>query len=108
MNLSEVGNHAASCWEEIPSHHPNVSIDGFIVMPNHVHGIIVLSGPEILPKLRKSNEIRQIAELSSVHPKTGSLGTVVDRGRTANLYRKIETWQCHVSTVDRLQHYGQT
>lgn len=29
-------------WDEIPSFYPNVDIDAFVVMPNHIHGIIVL------------------------------------------------------------------
>ncbi len=82
-DLSDIGNHASGCWNEIPSHHPDVNIDEFIVMPNHVHGIIVLSGPEHLPRLRRSNEIRRIAEFSSVHPKTGSLGAVIGSFKSA-------------------------
>jgi putative transposase len=32
-----------SCWDEIPSHFP-VDLDAFVVMPNHVHGIVLLLG----------------------------------------------------------------
>jgi len=38
--LNEYGKCVEQCWREIPIHFPNVSIDEFIVMPNHVHGII--------------------------------------------------------------------
>lgn len=31
-----------ACWIEIPSHFP-VELDAFVVMPNHVHGILVYS-----------------------------------------------------------------
>ena len=55
----------------------NVGIDEFVVMPNHVHGIIVIGGPDRLPQLRKRGEIRRIAALSEVHPRPGSLGAVV-------------------------------
>ena len=30
------------CWLELPYHYPHVSLDAFVVMPDHVHGIIVL------------------------------------------------------------------
>ena len=40
MNLSEVGEFAVECWLEIPVHFPFVKLGEFIVMPNHVHGII--------------------------------------------------------------------
>jgi REP element-mobilizing transposase RayT len=30
------------CWLDLPSHYPHVSLDAFVVMPDHLHGIIVL------------------------------------------------------------------
>ncbi len=33
---------ANNCWEEIPQHFNNVELDEFIIMPNHIHGIIVI------------------------------------------------------------------
>jgi len=39
-HLSEVGNVAEQCWQEIPEHYPTVKLDEYIIMPNHVHGII--------------------------------------------------------------------
>ena len=40
MVLNNAGKIAQKCWLEIPEHFPNVDLDEFIVMPNHVHGII--------------------------------------------------------------------
>ena len=40
IKLNNYGNIAKQCWMEIPIHYPNVKMDEFIVMPNHVHGII--------------------------------------------------------------------
>lgn len=31
-------------WTQLPAHYPGVALDEFIVMPNHIHGIIVLTG----------------------------------------------------------------
>lgn len=31
-------------WQEIPSFYPGVEIDEFVVMPNHLHAIVVLVG----------------------------------------------------------------
>jgi putative transposase len=77
MNLSAIGDYAARCWREIPVHHPNVEIDEFIVMPNHVHGIIVLTGPEQQPVLQKREKIKRTVELASAHPIRGSLGATI-------------------------------
>lgn len=30
-------------WENLPSHYPNVSLDEFVIMPNHIHGIIIIN-----------------------------------------------------------------
>jgi putative transposase len=33
-------------WTELPAHYPGVAIDDFVVMPNHVHGILVLTSDD--------------------------------------------------------------
>ncbi|OGW79963.1 MAG: hypothetical protein A3G33_05145 [Omnitrophica bacterium RIFCSPLOWO2_12_FULL_44_17] len=40
MMLSECGGIAKTCWEEIMVHFRNVELDEFVIMPNHVHGIL--------------------------------------------------------------------
>lgn len=47
MELSELGEIALTCWNAIPNHFPSVELDVSIVMPNHVHGIIVLQGGNV-------------------------------------------------------------
>jgi REP element-mobilizing transposase RayT len=42
MILNEYGKITEHYWLEIPKHFNNVKLDEFIVMPNHVHGIIVI------------------------------------------------------------------
>jgi REP element-mobilizing transposase RayT len=43
MELNTLGCVAESCWLAIPQHFPNVSLDEFVVMPNHIHGIIFIA-----------------------------------------------------------------
>ena len=45
MILNEYGTIARDEWEKLPKRFPNVELDVFQVMPNHVHGIIVLNEP---------------------------------------------------------------
>ena len=40
MVLNNAGRIADQCWREIPKHYPNVQLDEYVIMPNHVHGII--------------------------------------------------------------------
>ncbi len=40
--LSDLGKTAENCWREIPRHFPFVNLDEFVIMPNHIHGIIII------------------------------------------------------------------
>ena len=31
-------------WQDLPRHFPGIDLDAFVVMPNHVHGILILHG----------------------------------------------------------------
>jgi hypothetical protein len=44
MHFNEAGEIAQRCWEDIPAHFPSVELDAFVIMPNHVHGVIVVPG----------------------------------------------------------------
>ena len=44
MKRNRYSRIVEECWEKIPIHFSNVDIDEFIIMPNHIHGIIVLTG----------------------------------------------------------------
>lgn len=42
MALNDAGVMACQYWQVIPIHYPNVILDEFVVMPNHIHGILIL------------------------------------------------------------------
>ncbi|MEL6268408.1 MAG: hypothetical protein AAFU54_27135 [Chloroflexota bacterium] len=42
MHLSAHGHMAYDAWPTIPDHFRNADIDLFVVMPNHVHGIVLI------------------------------------------------------------------
>lgn len=43
IHLNAAGQAIQSGWERLPSKFPTVSCDAMIVMPNHLHGILLLS-----------------------------------------------------------------
>jgi REP element-mobilizing transposase RayT len=53
MVPNAVGKMVQSVWNELPRHYPGVNIDASVVMPNHLHGIIMLTavgaGPRACP-----------------------------------------------------------
>jgi REP element-mobilizing transposase RayT len=42
MISNKYGINARYCWFEIPKHFPNIELDEFQIMPNHIHGIIII------------------------------------------------------------------
>lgn len=42
MYENKFGSIAHNCWSEIPDHFPNVLLDQFVIMPNHVHGFVLI------------------------------------------------------------------
>jgi len=50
MGLNEMGKAVAICWQNIPSHFPFTELGAWIVMPNHVHGIIIINNVNPNPR----------------------------------------------------------
>ena len=49
MVLNEAGQMVQGVWDELPMHYPGIETDAFIIMPNHVHGIIVIQPSDVGP-----------------------------------------------------------
>jgi REP element-mobilizing transposase RayT len=45
MQLSKIGKYAIECWLNIPNHFPYFYLDASVVMPNHLHGIVLIETP---------------------------------------------------------------
>jgi putative transposase len=86
MRLSAAGQVAESCWQGIPSHFPHVELDFFVVMPNHVHGIVV-----IVKNINHDTNVGRghapsLPEATPARPKTvqpGSLGAIMGSYKSA-------------------------
>jgi putative transposase len=53
MQLNDAGRMIQQRWDEIPKHYPGIDTDEVVIMPNHIHGIIVIvgAGPRACPGL---------------------------------------------------------
>jgi REP element-mobilizing transposase RayT len=69
MHLNEASEIAQRCWEDIPHHFPLVELDAFVVMPNHVHGVIVVPG--------RGTACRAPTTEQFAKPSVGSIPTIV-------------------------------
>jgi REP element-mobilizing transposase RayT len=64
MMLNDAGRIANECWLNIPNHFPNVILHEFIIMPNHVHGIIQLVGANNYSPEKISSEFSSPEKIS--------------------------------------------
>lgn len=79
VHLNHLGEIVQRCWTEIPAHFPQVTLDAFVVMPNHVHGILAIQ-----TRARRAVPLREIhrPELFR-NPVLGSLATIVRSYKSA-------------------------
>jgi len=50
MRLNDAGQMVESAWLDLPQRFPNVELDEFVIMPNHMHGIILIAvGAGLVP-----------------------------------------------------------
>jgi putative transposase len=75
--LSAVGEKAKTFFREIPKHFETITLDEFVVMPNHLHGIIVIQnvGVQNFEPLQRHSAFQHIV------PK--SLGSVIRAYKSA-------------------------
>lgn len=73
MNLSNVGILADVFWHEIKNHSKAVELDAFVVMPNHIHGILILNNDTVetrqaLSPLQNENSEEKFNHTISIIP----------------------------------------
>jgi REP element-mobilizing transposase RayT len=95
MILSESGRIAFKLWYALPEHFSFVSLDEFVIMPNHVHGIVIIQSPTAVGTLHATSR-RSIQNefMSHISPKPGSLATVI------RSYKSAVSKNIHLSDPD--------
>ena len=100
VHLSDVGEIAHKCWIEIPNHFYYVNSDVHVIMPNHVHSIIIINKKEDIPGdnfTRKDIQLNvptekikiNVSAISAkISPRQGTLSVIV---RT---YKAAVTTEC--------------
>ncbi|MBU0649420.1 transposase [Patescibacteria group bacterium] len=84
MVFNDLGIIARKYWQEIPRHFAQVELDEYIIMPNHVHGIIKIRRDEALPRLYKGMPYSgSHVQMSKISPKQGSLAVIIGSYKSA-------------------------
>ena len=87
VRLSALGELAAMQWLALPEHFAYASLDAFVVMPNHVHGIV-----QLLTELREVDRTERFGA-----PCRGSIATLV------RSYKAAVTRQARLHATDSRQ-----
>ena len=78
---NKYGNIAKKYWEEIPEHYPYVELDEYIIMPNHIHGIIYINNDknENYKRAQNGKRTQNIVSLQNDFGQiiSGSLGSII-------------------------------
>ncbi len=91
VELSKFGKMVSQMWIEIPNHHLGVSLDEFVIMPNHIHGVIILAPEKQGDSKSKSVETLHATSLQSckdekmakISPRRGSLAVIIRSYKSA-------------------------
>ena len=87
--LNNLGRIADECWQAIPEHFPFVELGAYVIMPNHVHGIIIITdggrGAAMLRPYPRPYDDNSNPHKINVKP--GSLGAIVRSYKSAVSYR---------------------
>ncbi len=72
MQLSPAGQMVQEVWAALPAHYPGIDLDAFMIMPDHIHGILVLLG---LPKqLALPDAVQRFKSLTTARYRHGLAG----------------------------------
>jgi len=66
MYHSSLGQSAIDCLQQIPTHFPHVEIPIFVVMPNHIHAIVIINA--LAPSVETQNLASQNTQPTIVEP----------------------------------------
>ena len=73
MQLSDIGLIITKEWQKTSQIRPSVQLDRWVVMPNHLHGIIIINNPvETFRRNVSTNNNQNISQL-----KPNSLGSII-------------------------------
>jgi len=106
MALSAAGMIAEQCWQEIPAHFSHTALGAFVVMPNHIHGIIIISRGVAIPSVGTPPSVGtwhavsvpgQSSSLEAFSkPVPGSLSTIIRSFKSA-ASRQLNVGMAHMA-----------
>ncbi len=108
VQLNRYGDIVQACWDNLLQHFPFIKLDAFVIMPNHLHGIVILTERDCndvnggrgeafsrthpgMPKIYTENASPLRSMTQQPHgTQSGSLGAIIQSFKSIST-RKINT-----------------
>lgn len=100
MIYNDAGKIAIHCWLDIPNHFPNSVLHEYIVMPNHIHGIIELKFNSVVMENSSPN--------TTTADENGGIGTNENVRVGANYYSPLRSPSKTIGSIVRGFKIGAT
>lgn len=93
MALNELGKIASIYWADIPKYYPNITLDEWVIMPDHIHGIIVILSGSTVGTEQCSVRIKNITDIVSLSQVIKSFKDVAIKQIRSDLENFCFLWQ---------------
>ena len=87
MQLSPMGQIAGEHWQDIPELFPHTVLGAYVIMPNHVHGIIIINDLGWDTTMSCPNQDPPHTQEQFQKPVTGSIPTIIRSYKASVTYR---------------------
>ena len=77
MVLNDIGWMVKSMWTQLPIYYPNIGIDEYVVMPNHLHGIVAMAGAGLPRPLSVKSVFKHFSGAETAPLRIPALGQMV-------------------------------
>ena len=100
MQFNEIGLLANKFWAEIPKHFPFAELGNYQIMPNHVHGILIIDKKNVVDDVVETLQCNVSTEnaknefMSKISPKSGTVSTII------RSYKSVLTKNAHYIHAD--------
>ncbi len=95
MQRSPIGEIAHKLWYEIPNYFSNCQTDAFCVMPNHIHGILIINQTQedaMNPRIQEEDAMNRVSTSQRGDGRRGGVTGLFNPMLSKNSLSKIVRW----------------
>jgi len=97
VELNDTGEIIRSVWQSLPGRFPGVTVDQFIVMPDHVHGIVHLAGAGVMNPAPTEPGSAGVMNPAPTEPGAGVMNPAPTLGEVVRVFKAVSARLIRVS-----------